>query len=148
MTPNYFENGYINIDNNDKDDLYCAEIDMQDEKLVEKLLNMKLVEFGSCHAWWGYATESQIDEIKTIVNQRKGCIALQNIKESNSIYQTTLVDNYEDLDYKNCDESGVIFYFNEMNRLFCVDKYTRKGDKEADYVPYQSFKNIKIRGDD
>jgi hypothetical protein len=145
MTPNYFVNGHIFVENNDKDSLYCAEIDMKDEKLVEKLLNMKLVEFGSCNAWWGYATESQIDVIKTIVNQRKGCITLQNIKESNSIYQTT--SDYEDLNYKNCDESGVIFYYNEMNRLFCVDKYTRKGDKEADYAPYQSFKNIKIRGD-
>ena len=145
MSPNYFENNRIFIDNNDKVSLYYAGIDMKDEKLVEKLLNMTFVEFGNCNAWWGYATESQIDEIKNIVDQCKGCIALQNIKESNSIYQTTF--DYEDLDYKNCDESGVVFYYNEMNRLFCVDKYTRKGDEEADYVPYQSFKNIEIRGD-
>lgn len=138
MTPTYFEKNRIFIDNNDKDSLYCAEIDMKDEKLVEKLLNMKLVVFGNCNAWWGYATDPQIDVIKTIVNQRKGYITLQNIKESNCISPS----DYEDLDYKNCDESGVIFYYNEMNRLFCVDKYTREGDKEADYVPHQSFKNI------
>lgn len=136
----YFENDRIDIDDNDVEGLCCAEIDVEDEKLVEKFLNMKLVAFGSCRAWWGYATVSQIDEIKNIVENHKGCITIQNIKESNCIEQT---EDDEGLDFKNCDESGIIFYYNEINRLFCVDKYTRKGDK-ADFVPYQSFKKLEF----